>query len=863
MKNSKQWSAVSSQWSVARSAARVWFALALLLAMAATASAQQPQRIAPPSDVERNPVELYQTLLDLQNPWTVMCIAAHPDDEDGATLTVLRRKYGVHTVTVFSTYGEGGQNAVGPELYEELGAIRARETEEAAHVQGSEPYFLGLRDFGFSKSAEEAFRVWGHDEALRRMVLKIRQLRPDVIITNHDTVTGHGHHQATGRLVLEAFDAAADPRSFPEQLKNGVTVWQAQRLFVRFQFEGSGSKAAEDEAARTGKIVSINRNERDAVRGTTYAEQALQALRRHATQGPWPQTVPAGGVTNIRYRLALSAKTAAPLPANAQTVLDGLQLPQTLSDKLTPVAAKAIFYLYSDKPHQSILGSLVNARKGRLFASPPDESDQPRFRLMQERLDDALTAASGIQATLTPRNDVLIPGTTTKATLVISNYGESDARIQSINLQRGLQQVSRLKFPQTLAPGETANIELESFTPREASITVPHAEHLYDGKLSGEELAASASVEIDGAVFPINAKTRIDVAPPVEIASITPSPFVLPPSVQVQTPNSSIKINAAAESSNEFTLRLINHQSQPFIGEIITGEAASKVPRRRTGIKLEAKETREVKVQPYGNFIVTNLGSPGLHPFPDVVTFNVVGANRSGIVAQRRVPVVWANARVAPNLRVGYVRSFDDTLRNALAALGVEAKELTIDDVRTNDLSGYQAIIIDNRGYQAHPELIASNARLLDYAQAGGTLIVFYHKTNEWNPDTRAARPQLAPYPITLGNSRVTDENAPIEFTASEHPLLNYPNKITQADFAGWIQERGLYYPESWDSHYSAPFTTSDKGEPLQRGGLLATDYGRGRYIYTSMVWYRQLRAGIPGAYRMLANMISYGREGK
>src|SRR6476620_10029744 len=176
--------------------------------------------------------QLHQALLDLTNPFTVMCVAAHPDDEDGTTLTVLRRKYGVHTVSLFSTYGEGGQNAVGPQLYEELGVIRARETMAAAEVQGSEPHFLGLRDFGFSKSAEETFRAWGEKEALRRMVFQIRRLRPDAIITNHDTTSGHGHHQATGRLILQAFDAAADPKQFPEQL-NQVTVWQAQRLFVR------------------------------------------------------------------------------------------------------------------------------------------------------------------------------------------------------------------------------------------------------------------------------------------------------------------------------------------------------------------------------------------------------------------------------------------------------------------------------------------------------------------------------------------------------------------------------------------------------------------------------------------------------
>src|SRR5881227_2982521 len=211
MRKSNQFSVFSFQFSVAERGARVWIASALFVLFVATGLASGQGRVAAPARDAEN-VELYQALLDLQSPWTVMCVAAHPDDEDGATLTILRRKYGVHTVTVFSTYGEGGQNVIGPELYEELGAIRARETEEAAQVQGSEPHFLGLRDFGFSKSADEAFRIWGHDEALRRMVLKIRQLRPDVIITNHDTVTGHGHHQATGRLIIEAFDAAADPR---------------------------------------------------------------------------------------------------------------------------------------------------------------------------------------------------------------------------------------------------------------------------------------------------------------------------------------------------------------------------------------------------------------------------------------------------------------------------------------------------------------------------------------------------------------------------------------------------------------------------------------------------------------------------
>src|SRR5947199_6230130 len=292
-------------------------------------------------------VALYQALLDLTNPWTVMCIAAHPDDEDGTSLIVMRRKYGAHTVSLFSTFGEGGQNAIGPELYEELGAIRARETMAAAEIQGSEPHFLGLKDFGYSKSADEAFKFWGHEEALRRMVLEIRKLRPDVIITNHSvTSNDHGHHQATARLELEAFDAAADPTKFPEQLKDGVAIWQVQRLFVRAR---GAAVQNPDRQGGGDQFVTIDPNERDPVRGVVYAEEALRALQKHATQGPWPttfaefaarfrtfsgQTAAPGQLPLIRYMLVRESKGAGSVQKDSHNFLDGVPLPKEVRSRL-------------------------------------------------------------------------------------------------------------------------------------------------------------------------------------------------------------------------------------------------------------------------------------------------------------------------------------------------------------------------------------------------------------------------------------------------------------------------------------------------------------------------------------------------
>src|SRR2546423_1786468 len=288
-------------------ATRTLLVLAFVAAFATVPRAPQAATATQPASEDR--VALYKALLDLQNRWTVMCVAAHPDDEDGTSLIVMRHKYGAHTVSLFSTFGEGGQNAIGPELYEELGAIRARETMAAAEIQGSEPHFLGLKDFGFSKTRAEAFKFWGHEEALRRMVFEIRKLRPDVIITNHSTTSNdHGQHQATALMLVEAFDAAADPSKFPEQLKDGVTTWQVQRLFVRQR----GNAAANN----SNSIVTIDPNEQDPVRGVVFAEEALRALQQHATQGPWPksfaeyanrfrafsgQNAPTGQLPSIRY----------------------------------------------------------------------------------------------------------------------------------------------------------------------------------------------------------------------------------------------------------------------------------------------------------------------------------------------------------------------------------------------------------------------------------------------------------------------------------------------------------------------------------------------------------------------------------
>ena len=803
---------------------QVRFYIALLLSLLLLYQQPRAQVLAPPADTsateKADKAALHQALLDLTNPWTVMCVAAHPDDEDGSTLTVLRRKYGIHTVSLFSTFGEGGQNAVGPELYEELGVIRARETIAASQVQGSEPYFLGFRDFGFSKSAEETFRAWGEKEVLRRMVLQIRMLRPDAIITNHDTTSGHGHHQATGRTVLQAFDAAADPKQFPEQLAQAGT-WQVQRLFVR----------ARGQTETPTQLISIDPNETDPVRGTTFAQQALSGLQKHATQGPWPKTVPPGGARVVRYSLVRQASSAAPLPENAKTPVDGLRLSEQVAAKL---AAPTI----DDKPltqaldrRLEVLVSLLSARRRGVFTAPQEvlDLDPQRFKLMSSRLNKALAAATGTSVYLSSAGSELVPGEEAQLEAIVANAGVAEVQVKQLRF-RGLGSELKLETADKMPPGTEVSADVKVTTPKTSTLSIPSSEHLYDGRLFGEQVNLEAELAVEGTTFVIENETRRDIVPAIEIVDVKPSPYVTTP--------------ATSQKPLDFKVRLQSHLKSDFRGLL-----------RMIGPSLETGH--EINLKPNGaetsNLVVRPLPLAGqIQGSSLAVTVDLPIPKEP--VYKRTVPLVYADAVVASGRKVGYLPSYDETLERALTALSVDAKKLSVDEITKSDLTPFHSIIIDNRGYQAHPELIAANARLLKFVEDGGTLVVFYHRLNEWNP-------QLAPYRITLGNDRVTEEDAPVTFLQPKHPLFHFPNKITQKDFADWVQERGLYFPSEWDPHYTAILATSDKGEPSLKGGVLVAPYGRGNYIYTSLVLYRQLRAGHPGGYRFFANLISYGRR--
>src|SRR6266404_5589545 len=714
------------------------------------------------------------------------------------------------------------------------------------------------------------------------MVLEIRRLRPDVIITNHSVTTNdHGHHQATARLELEAFDAAADPKRFPEQLKDGVTVWQVQRLFVRAR--GNAAQNPNPQGAAE-QIVTIDPNERDPIRNTVFAEEALRALQKHATQGPWPKTfaefaarfrafsgqsAAPGQLPPIRYRLTREAKGADALPKDSHSFLDGLRLPANVEKAIRPptLDGRPLFE-FSDQPAR-VFEALLGATKNRYGAvsnlvTYPDEHV---FRMVL-RIGEALATSGGVWIRFIPSQSVLVPNTTSSFSVELTNAGERTVNVNRVSIPAENSGINSATS-QTLSPGTTMSVSSNIKMPPDAKVNLPQSAHLYDENPFGQLMTAGIYLNIDGAGALLKLSRQVDIGPSVEISSISPSALVI-----------------TAQTISVFrtlTLQVTNHDKSLLKTSIETIAAVDHPESKRkriaeTPLTIGPEEKREVTITlPNESKQRTMLirrtttitmipGQPPVttqEPTPPAPAIRLLFRATDGRSNEVTIPYVGVDAHVAPNLRVGYIRGFDYSLPNALAALGVESKELTVDEVKTTDLAKFTSVIVDNRVYESQPELIAANQKLLDYANSGGTLIVFYHKSDEWNPDERRKRPQLAPYKLILGNERITDETAPITFIEPEHSLLNFPNKMGQEDFVGWIQERGLYYPKEWDPQFHALLQSKDPGEAPLKGGLLVADYGRGRYIYTSMVWYRELRAGVPGAYRMLANMISYGRAGE
>ncbi len=742
-------------------------------------------------------VAKHQAFLDLGTDLRLMCVAAHPDDEDGATLAMYRKKYGYKTFAVLATRGEGGQNEIGPELYEELAVLRTHETANASKITGAELHFLNLPEFGYSKSREETYALWGREVALERMVRKIRELRPDVIITNHPPQGGHGHHQAIGDTLQRAFDVSADPKVFPEHAEEGLEPWQAARLYVRSFRGGDGAR--------------IDFNELEPVRGYSYAQIAAQALREHKTQGM--------GFFIDRF-LTSRSRASYGLVKESDGGAQG-------AGTVEPPGG-TLFEGLNDRVSAATRATSVNGLTGRLAREDLAEL----FELLDTNgvssasANLAMVAINELRLTARVNDSEVSPGQTVSLSVEAIDYGQLDAENVSFSLQ------TSPWFPADLPESSEKSFSTEGFSTAEFKLTVPenqprtvpHPEFVFAPHFLEPQITVLADIDIgDGHTVRLEAPILLDVMPAVSIEFVG-APLLIQPGVDTLIAAKMLVTNHTP-GANAVTVRVASDSGLTVESDAFDVTFAAEGDQKIVPVPVAVKRGLEL-----GDYHLT------------------AGIQGTDYRTESIARVV--DLKVPKNKNVGVIFSYDDTFVTTLERLNVPHTTLEIGDFTPERLDEFTTIIVDIRAYLVRPDLVASNQALLDYVHRGGTVIVMYQKTFEWNAD-------FAPYDLQVGRNRVTVEDAPMKVLVPDHPLFNTPNKIVPSDWDGWRQERGLYFPSRWADEYTPLIDVADPGESPAPGSCLIANYGEGTYMYTALGWYRQLRELHPGTLRIFANMLA------
>jgi LmbE family N-acetylglucosaminyl deacetylase len=825
------------------------------LAAALSALAFAPAAFAAQGDS----LDVRQNIERLSRLGSVMMIAAHPDDENTAVLAYYAQGKKFRTAYLSLTRGEGGQNLIGPEQGVSMGLIRTQELLAARRMDGARQYFTRAIDFGFSKTAEETLARWGRDEILGDVVFAIRRFRPDIVLLRFSGTPrdGHGHHQSSAILGREAFTAAADPASFPEQLAGGVKPWQARRLYWNvFSF----NRAMEQQAAAMKGVLSIDTGEFDPALGMSYGEIAGISRSQHRSQGMGaPQ--PKGAQPN--YLSPIAGDPAAKDP------FEGIdtswnRIPGGAA--VIPLLERALRDFRIEDPSAAV-PALVDAR--RVIAA----LDDPLAREKLADLDEVLAAAAGLWLDASAETAVTTPGSSLAIRLTAVNRSRVPVTLHSVTADHVAASKAKpgpLEFNKPLTWTDSASIPAGQPYTQPYWLREPPSETIY--RIAGRRLIglpelgaaleARFKLDIAGAAVELSRPVRnryvdrvrgeltrpLEIVPPVAVA-FTRSAIVFadgkPRKIEVELRSKKAAGEVALEAPAGWN---IDPPMQPFNIAAPGGLAvvAFQVTPPAHAARAELKAAARVN---------------GLEIRHGMRTIEYEHIPPQTIYPLASVPVVRTDAKVLSR-RIGYVMGAGDEVPQALRQLGLDVALLTSEDLARADLSSFDAIVTGVRAYNVRDDLHSSQHRLIGYVNAGGTLIVQYN-VQEGGPfgggdPTRLAN--IGPYPLKVSRDRVTVEDAPLKPVSPDIPLLTAPNRIADTDYEGWVQERGLYFASEWDERYQPLWESNDPGEKPSRGATLFARHGKGVYIFTPLAWFRQLPAGVPGAYRIFANFLSAGK---
>ena len=880
---------------------------------------------AVPSHAQLRPVAqdegsngLALALRHLPTSGSVLYVTAHPDDENNGVLVQLSRGRGLDTALLTLTRGDGGQNEIGPELFEALGILRTEELAAIHRYDAAQQYFSRAYEFGFSFSVEETFEKWGREEILEDVVRVVRTVRPDVILTLPLEAPGGGqHHQAAGRLAVEAFRAAADPARFPEQIAEGLRPWQARKVYQG----GVGGGNEVDKEART---VTVDTSAYDPLLGMSAHQFGTLARSNHKCQGA-SQLRALPGTGKAVYSLVDAQPAAAgredDLLAGVETSIEGLlrfargqeAKAPFLPGQIRGLAAQAREAQEAYSAHAKgrmrialragLAGTIQTRSRIEASALGDDAKYELATRLKRKEADfqKALTLAHRLDVEATVDDGDVTPGQAFVVKARVWNRGTEPVGVEEVALRvpagwtatrqaepaRSLEAGKGVEIPFAVTVAEGArysqpywrrnpkvdryDIEIPAhhtlpWSPPDVTAVVRYT----SGSGTG---AAPATIETpafyryEGRWAGGEKQKAVNVVPALSVA-LTPGVAVMPTGGGARR-EFRVVVASEAKGSSEAVVRL----------EVPAGwtvePAQAPVALRFEGDEVTSRffVTAPARVAA-GEYAVRAVAAQGGREFRDgfqVIAYDHIQERHLFRAAASRVQAI--DVQVAP-VSIGYVLGAGDEVPAAIAQLGLEATLLSPDDLAFGDLSRFSTIVTGIRAYQTRKDLRANNQRLLEYARAGGHVVVQYNKF-EFNrlsdapagsfsgAGSATAPSPFAPYPASVTYERVTFEDAPLNVLVADHPFFTSPNRIAPADFTGWVQERGLYFLGARDPHYVELLSSADpfpKNPGEKKGLLVDAAVGKGTWTYVGLGLWRQLPAGTPGAYRLLANILSRPR---
>ena len=802
---------------------------------------------------------ILQELRSFRELGSVLYIAAHPDDENTQLIAYLARGRGYRTAYLSVTRGDGGQNALGPEFGDELGVIRTQELLAARRGDGGRQFFTRAKDFGFSKDYRQTLTKWDHEQVLSDIVRVIRIFRPDVLITRFSTEPGttHGHHTASAALALEAFRLAGDPKAFPDQLRT-LAPWQPRRILWNNGWPGRGG----GEAVAGDLHVEIGGN--DPVTGESFGSIAAHSLSMHKTQGlgNFAAAIIGSGPRLESFRLLAGE------PATGD-ILDGVDSTWGRVPGAAEVGRMAdgvIAQFNLEDPSASVPALL--ALHGQLAALAADPVVDEKRRL----LDRILQACLGLSVETSVAQAEVVPGEELKLRHTAVVRSATPVRWVAVRYPGTGRDISRVI---EMHPNESAV--------REATWTLPAATPLSQPYWLREE-GTPGMFRVDDPAL-IGLPETPPVLPVEDVFMVGGQTLVVADeAVQVTRDPAKGDIRRRLDAIPPVSLGFAS--SAELFAPGASRDAVVEVVASRAGaagtLRLDAPEGWRVSPANQA-FRLAAVGDRARLSFtvtapPRPATGRITARAQvdGGNFSSQRVVIQYGH--IPPQLlqppaslkaislelairghSVGYLPGSRDSVAECLEQMGYAVTQLTGADLTAERLKNFDSVVIGVRAFNIRTDLAAQLPALFAYVEAGGVVV------EQYNTPNTLQSPQLAPYTIKLDRSlpryRVTDEKAPVTILEPAHPAFNVPNRIVPADFDGWVQERGLDFASEWDAaHFTPLLACSDAGEAPLKGGLLVARYGRGYFVYTGLSFFRQLPAGVPGAYRLFANLVSLGR---